>query len=160
SFVGRRPAATLLSFGDGRVAVEGGTLPEGVRTDAGMLAALEDVLRLYHSPKSDDLPPLHGGLMGYLGYDVVREVERLPDVPPADARSPGGALSLLARLAPFAPSRPRVTLLPTAYVCGDPTAADLDRIYDGAVGRLDQLASDGATPLDEPMVDPPSIDDE
>ena len=32
------------------------------------------------------LPPLHGGLVGYLGYDVVREVERLPDIP---GRRPG-----------------------------------------------------------------------
>jgi anthranilate synthase component 1 len=160
SFVGRRPAATLLSFGDGRVAVEGGTLPDGVRTDAGMLAALEDVLRLYHSPKSDDLPPLHGGLMGYLGYDVVREVERLPDVPPDDQQYPEAILSIIGELAAFDHFRQRVTLISNAYVFGDPTAADLDRIYDEAVDRLDQLASDGATPLDEPMVDPPSIDDE
>ena len=40
--------------------------------------------RLHRSPAIEGLPPLHGGLVGYLGYDVVREVERLPDVPTDD----------------------------------------------------------------------------
>ena len=35
-------------------------------------------------PSLEGLPPLHGGVVGYLGYDVVREVEHLPDVPPDD----------------------------------------------------------------------------
>ena len=39
-------------------------------------------------PALPDLPPLHGGLVGYLGYDVVREVEHLPDVPPDDLGVP------------------------------------------------------------------------
>ena len=34
SFVGRRPAATLVSRGTGEVEVEGGTLPDGVRPPA------------------------------------------------------------------------------------------------------------------------------
>ena len=29
-------------------------------------------------PRTADLPPLTGGLVGYLGYDVVRRLERLP----------------------------------------------------------------------------------
>jgi anthranilate synthase component 1 len=160
SFVGRRPAATLVSRGGGPIEVEGGRLPDGVRTDAGMLAALEDLLRLYHSPRDDDLPPLHGGLMGYLGYDVVREVERLPDAPDDDQHYPEAILSIIGELAAFDHFRQRVTLISNAYVFGDPTAADLDRIYDEAVERLEQLARDGATPLDEPMVDPPHHDDD
>ncbi len=27
----------------------------------------------------DHLPPMLGGLVGYLGYDMVRQMERLPD---------------------------------------------------------------------------------
>src|SRR3546814_6599906 len=39
-------------------------------------------------------------------------------------------------------------------------AAALDAAYDAAVARLDQLAADGARPLDEPMLSPPHPDDE
>ncbi|MBI2704127.1 MAG: chorismate-binding protein [Actinobacteria bacterium] len=159
SFLGRRPAATLISE-NGEVRVEGGSLPEGIRTDGGMLVALEDVLARYRSPRLDDLPPLHGGLMGYLGYDIVREVERLPHVPDDDQHYPEAIMSIIGELAAFDHFRQRVTLISNAYVFGDPTEAELDRIYDDAVGRLEQLAEDGATPLDEPLVDPPALDAE
>jgi len=79
SFVGRDPVATL-ELRDGVIRVEG-DLPASIPTDRGMLAALDALLREYRAPIIPDLPPLQSGVMGFLGYDVVREVERLPDVP-------------------------------------------------------------------------------
>ncbi len=50
---------------------------------------LEHLLATYRAPVIPELPPLHGGLMGYLGYDVIREVERLPERPaPTTATCP------------------------------------------------------------------------
>ena len=92
SFVGRNPLATLTARGlDVQVT---GTVPDTVPRDRGILAALEALLTAWHAPALPDLPPLHGGVLGYLGYDVVREVEHLPDVPKddqghADARGVG-----------------------------------------------------------------------
>ncbi len=120
-----------------------------------MLSALEDVLKVYRSPASENLPPLHGGLMGYLGYDVVREVERLPSVPTDDQGYPEAIMSIIGELAAFDHFRQRATLISNAYVFGDQVGSDLDRIYDEAVSRLGQLAIDGATPLTEPLVEPP-----
>ena len=53
-----------------------GSLHADVPTDRGILAAIEAVLSYYKAPELPGLPPLHGGLVGYLGYDVVREIER------------------------------------------------------------------------------------
>jgi anthranilate synthase component 1 len=160
SFVGRRPAATIVSRGTGEVEVHGGALPPGVRLDEGLLAAVEDLLAVYRSPVSDDLPPLHGGLVGYLGYDVVREVERLPDTPTDDQQLPEAVLSIVGELAAFDHFRSRVTLIANAYVFGTHDDASLDALYDDAVDRLEQLAVDGASPLDEPFVAPPGAHDE
>ena len=156
SFVGRRPAATLISRPGAPVEVVGGRLPEGIPLDRGILAAVEAILATYRSPASDALPPLHGGLVGYLGYDVVREVEHLPDVPTDDQGLPEAVLSIVGELAAFDHFRQRVTLIANAYVF-DPDASDdeLDRHYDDAVARLDQLALDGASPLAEPLMAPP-----
>ncbi|MCU1352561.1 MAG: trpE [Acidimicrobiales bacterium] len=159
SFVGRRPAATLISRGDGTVEVHGGRLPPGIPLDQGILAAVEAVLATYRSPSLPDLPPLHGGLVGYLGYDVVREVEALPKVPADDQGLPEAVLSIIGELAAFDHWRQRVTLIATAWVFGDPTDAELDQQYDDAVARLEQMAADGAVPLDEPLVDPPDPTD-
>ena len=79
SFVGRQPVGDADRPRRARSAVEG-DLPAGVPLDRGVLAAVEALLAAYRSPAIEELPPLHGGIVGYLGYDVVREVERLPDV--------------------------------------------------------------------------------
>ena len=69
-----------------------GPLPEGIPTDQGILAAMEALLGQYTSPVFDDLPPLHGGMMGFLGYDVIREVEHLPDTPVDDRDYPDAVI--------------------------------------------------------------------
>ncbi|MEL7156589.1 MAG: chorismate-binding protein, partial [Actinomycetota bacterium] len=101
------------------------------------------------------LAPLTAGLVGYLGYDVVREVERLPDVPPDDRGYPDAVLEVIGELAVFDHWRQRVTLVATALLGPDPTADEVDAAYDDAIARLDQLALDGARSIDEPMVAPP-----
>ena len=158
SFIGRRPAATIVSRG-GKLTVDGGRLMGDVPLDRGILAAVEAMLAVYRSPSLEGLPPLHGGLVGYLGYDVVREVEHLPDVPPDDAGWPDAVLCVIGELACFDHWRQRVTLISAAYIPPGAPDADLDRVYDEAAGRLDDLAAAGARPLDEPMVEPPDIGD-
>ena len=128
------------------VEVLGGRVPDGIPLDRGMLPAIEAVLSAYRSPTLPDLPPLHGGLVGYLGYDVVREVERLPDVPDDDQRLPEAVLSIIGELAAFDHWRQRVTLIANACVFDDLTDAEIDQQYDDAVARLDLLASDGSVP--------------
>jgi anthranilate synthase component 1 len=156
SFVGRRPTATIVAR-RGRLDVEG-ALPASVPRDGGVLAALEATLAAYRSPPLDGLPPLHGGIVGYLGYDVVREIERLPDVPPDDQDLPDAVLSVIGQLAVYDHWRQRVTLIDSVPLPQE--CADHDVLYDAAVGRLARMAEDGARPLDEPLVEPPVRDDE
>lgn len=153
SFVGRNPVATIVARGS-RLEVSG-DLPPEVPLDRGVLAAVDALLGHYRSPRIDDLPPLHGGLVGYLGYDVVREVERLPNVPPDDLGRPDAIVSVIGQLAAFDHWRQRVTLVDNVLVPPGADDATLDACYDEACERLAQLASDGAAPLDEPLVEPP-----
>lgn len=157
SFIGRRPSATM-TLRRGRVRLEG-SLPPGVPTDAGILAAMEVVLTRYKSPPLPGLPPLHGGLVGYLGYDVVREVEHLPEAPPDELGYPDAVVSVLGQVAAYDAWRQRVTLVEAVPV---PTGAGPDvlyDLYDAAVQRLEQFAADGARPLAEPVIAPPERED-
>ena len=77
---------------------------------------LEHLLATYRAPVIPELPPLHGGLMGYLGYDVIREVERLPNVPPDDRHVPDAVMSMIGSLAAFDHWRQRVTLIESVPV--------------------------------------------
>jgi anthranilate synthase component I len=89
----------------------------------------------------------------------VREVEHLPAVPPDDLGHPDAMVSVIGQLAAYDHWRQRATLIENVLV--EPGLGDdeLDRRYDDAVARLDDLAADGARPLDEPLLDPPDPDE-
>jgi len=157
SFVGRHAAATL-TLRDGRVEVEG-TLPFEVPRDKGMLAALDVLTERLVGPVLPELPPLHGGVMGYLGYDVVREVERLPDPPPDDRGVPDAVMSVIGSLAAFDHWRQRVSLIESVPVLGLDDAGT-DAAYDAAAARLETAITDLARPLPYVPVEPPRADDE
>jgi anthranilate synthase component 1 len=157
SFCGRNPLATLTVRG--RSVETTGTLPDGVPRDQGILAALDAILAAWRAPSLPDLPPLHGGLLGYLGYDVVREVEHLPDVPPDDLGHPDAVVSVIGQIAAYDHWRQRVVLVDNVIVPEGSDEATLDQLYDSAAARLEELAADGARALDEPLVEPPGSGD-
>ena len=157
SFVGRRPSATLVAR-SGRIEADG-ELPPSVPLDRGVLAALEGLAGAYRSPVLPDLPPLHGGVVGYLGYDVVREVERLPSAPPDDLGHPDAVVSVVGQIAAYDHWRQQVTLIDNALVPEGAGREAVDALYDASTARLDRLATDGARALDEPVVEPPDADE-
>ncbi|HPG13129.1 MAG TPA: chorismate-binding protein [Microthrixaceae bacterium] len=180
SFVGRDPRLRLVSR-SGRVEVDG-SLPDGLVGDLptgdGILAVLEVLLEHLRAPTPDalaavvgtsdaadgprgwELPPLHSGVMGYLGYDVVREVEHLPAVPADDRGWPDAVLSVIGEIAAYDHWSQQVTLVANAFVADGADRSAVDLAYDDAVARLERMAADGATPIDEPLVEPPTRADE
>ena len=162
SFVGRRPLATLVGR-HGRVHATGAfELPGDVaaRAEEGVLATLESLLTACRGPELAHLPPLHGGIVGYLGYDVVREVERLPGVPRDDLGLPDAVLQVIGQLCAFDHWRQRVVLVDNVAVTDGWGPADADAAYTAATQRLDALAGDLFHPHDDPMPDAPSADEE
>jgi anthranilate synthase component I len=158
SFIGRRPSATM-TLRRGKVTLQG-TVPVSVPEDRGILAAIEAVLSHYRAPSLPGLPPLHGGIAGYLGYDVVREVERLPDAPPDELGYPDAVMSVVGQVAAYDAWRQRVTLVDAVPVPAGATREELFGLYDLALARLADFAAEGANPIEEPVIEPPERDDE
>ena len=154
SFVGRNPLATVVARG--RDVTSTGTLDldavtgRRVTGTGGILSALEAILDTFDSPDLPDLPPLHAGLVGYLGYDVVREVEHLPNTPPDDLGQPDAMLSVIGQLAAFDHWRQRIVLIDNVVIDPGWDAVALDAAHVDALGRLDQLAADCFRPVDQP----------
>jgi anthranilate synthase component I len=144
SFVGRDPSATLVANGL-NVSISG-HLPIDIPTDAGILAAIEAILAVYQAPQLASLPPLQSGLVGHLGYDVIREVERLGTVPHDDRQLPDASVSVIGSLAAFDHWRQRITLIESVPVIGLDDAG-LRAAYDSAVARLGVMIDDLAQPL-------------
>ncbi|MGO9583298.1 MAG: anthranilate synthase component I family protein [Acidimicrobiales bacterium] len=161
SFVGRRAAATLVARGR-EIEVTQGSLPESVPLDGGVLACLESLLEIFRSPSFEELPPLHGGLVGYLGYDVVREIEGLPSPPADDLGHPDAVISVIGELAAFDHWRQRVTLVDNVLLDAERSegcdAVALEGTYLDALRHLEVMQSDLERPGREPLCAPPSAE--
>ena len=149
SFVGRNPSARLV-LRDGKVEVSG-SLPAGVPTDRGILAAMESLLRIYEAPLFPDLPPLQSGLVGYVGYDVVREVENLPDAPPDVRNLPDAVVNVIGSMVAFDHWRQRLYVMESISTVG----ADIDAAYAAATARIEETIGRLAQPLPYSPVEPP-----
>ena len=146
SFLGRDPALTFVTRGRNLEWI-GGDPPPGIPSDQGTLAALDALLKRYRAPKQDVLPPFHGGIVGWMGYDTVREIERLPDVPTDDLGLPDAVCSLAGQVAAFDHFRQRCFLIENVYPepgCDEATLRDL---YDTAVVKLAEAVAELGRPL-------------
>ena len=153
SFVGHDPVATL-ELRNGQITKTGQHLSAPIPYDQGMLAALDAIVAAYRGPIIPELPPLQGGVMGYLGYDIVREVEHLPDAPNDDRDLPDAVMSIIGSLAAFDHWRQRVYLIESVPVL-DMGRDERNREYDLACERVQRASEKLARPLATPPVEPP-----
>ncbi len=128
SFVGVRSAGVLTER-DGKALWVGEGLPT---TSEDPLEAVREAVELLRSPKGPDDPPLTGGLVGYLGYDVVRRIERLPSTKPDELGMPELAMMLVTDLAVLDHGDGTVLLIANVLPGGS---------YDDAVARLDAMTT-------------------
>ena len=153
SFVGVRSEATL-SERDGR-AVWTGIPPPGAPAGGDPLEVLAATWRALLGPPPDgelaDLPPLTGGLVGYLGYDAVRRLERLPCHATDDLGLPELTMLVATDVAVVDHHEASVLLVANALVADGADAAAVHTAYDDAVRRLDAMTRDLATAA------PPSV---
>ncbi|MEJ2859795.1 anthranilate synthase component I [Actinomycetospora sp. OC33-EN07] len=150
SFVGARSAATLTEQ-DGR-AVWTGQVPVGLpggpddeATWDDPLAVLRETLQRLRTDPLPGLPPLTGGLVGYVGYDAVRRLERVGELATDDLQIPELVMLLATDVAALDHHEGTVTLIANA-VNWDDSPERADAAYDDALARLDRMASELAAP--------------
>lgn len=160
SFVGRHPVTTFKVSGD-QLSIVTGALPPGIPQLSGVLVALEELLVRYRSPSISDLPPFHGGIVGYLGYDVVREIERLGQAPRDDLGLPDALCSVVGEVVAFDHHKHRVTLIDNVVLDevdeqSSRDIGDLREAYDRAVSCIERMRHDLEKPVRESLSSPPS----
>ncbi|MFJ9045967.1 anthranilate synthase component I [Streptomyces sp. NPDC102347] len=154
SFVGVRSAATLTER-DGQAHWEG-TPPVGVPVDGDPLAALRATLQTLHTPRdlAQDLglPPFTGGMVGYLGYDIVRRLEKVGPGERDDLKLPELTMLLTSDLAVMDHWEGSVWLIANAINHND-LETGVDEAYADAVARLDAMEAD----LTRAVAQPPAV---
>ncbi|WP_078315842.1 anthranilate synthase component I [Mycobacterium sp. D16Q16] len=144
SFIGAG-SPSALTVRDGQAAWLGAT-PEGAPVGGDPLDALRATMDLLAGEALSDLPPLSGGMVGFLAYDIVRRLERLPQRTTDDLGLPDLLLLLATDMAAVDHHEGTITLIANA-VNWDDTPERVAEAYDGAVARLDVMTAALGQPL-------------
>ncbi|MFZ9926625.1 MAG: anthranilate synthase component I [Candidatus Nanopelagicaceae bacterium] len=139
SFIGVHSDATLTASAG--VATWSGVKPAGAPEGIDPLIALEITTSHLRSVALADLPPLTSGLVGYMGYDAVRRMEKLPSLAKDDLQIPELSFMLISDLAIFDHTTGVLTLIANA-INWDGSNERVDEAYRDAVSRLDRMQGD------------------
>ena len=139
SFIGVRSEATLIER-EGLVAWRG-VMPAGAPTGVDPLTALRMASAHLRSPQLTNAPTLTGGLVGYMGYDCVRRLEKLPQISTDDLKIPELQFMLTSDLAVMDHAEGTITLIANV-INWDGSDSRVDEVYQLALDRLDRMQRD------------------
>jgi anthranilate synthase component 1 len=148
SFIGVSSQATLTEK-DG-VAYWDGVVPAVAPITGNPLEAFRNAADFLKTPKLENLPPLTGGLVGYLSYDVVRILEKIPNISTDDLKLPTMAYMLTTDLAIYDHLDGSLILIANA-INWDGSDNRIDEAYEEANSRLDEMIEKLRTPI-EPLI--------
>ena len=154
SFIGAHSQATLTEV-DGQ-AQWIGVAPAGAPAGIDPLEALRLSASHLRSPKIPGLPPLTGGLVGYMGYDSVRRLEKLPSTAKKDIPLPEIAFMLTSDLAVMDHTEGSITLIANA-INWDGSDDRIDEAFNDATARLDRMQSQLTAAIPGEIAEIPSV---
>lgn len=134
SFIGTSSRAYLVARGS--EAQWYGDVPAGIETEGTTTDLLRSALDALHSEKIPGLPPLTGGLVGAIGWDVLYDWEpNLRRQAPQSLDTPDVAMCLADDLIAVDHQENAVWLIANA-INRNNTAEGIDEAYDNAVERV------------------------
>ena len=140
TFIGIRPYRKIVSRGSSIEITEKGKTR---KIEGDIFALWKEALEGHTPARLPGLPPFTAGAVGFFAYDVVRQIERIPDQTEDDLGMPDASLMFFDEVLAFDHVRKEILLIVTADVRKQkPQAA-----YDDALTRLNRLAKRLARPL-------------
>ena len=134
SFIGTEPYK-VVQTGPGQ--------PEG---EIDPLSLVEEEMGQYQIIPVEGLPGFHGGAVGYLAYDAIRYFEpRVPPMPEDPQGLPESVFMFGETILIFDHLRHDIKVVSHAYLYGD-----VEKAYNEAIGRIDEMVSRLSQPLTLP----------
>ncbi len=141
TFIGIRPYRKLVSRGRTITATTG---KKSHTYDGDIFDELKTALSEHTPAKLPGLPPFTAGAVGFFAYDVVRQIERLPETAVDELGVPDACLMFFDEVLAFDHVKKEIFLIVTADLKRQPHA---DSAYAHAVARLDRLEKQLASSL-------------
>jgi anthranilate synthase component 1 len=140
TFIGLTPFKRIVARGR-EIAITEGRKTTHIEGD--IFAVLRDALSGHKPARLKGLPPFTAGAVGYLAYDAVRQIERLPTLAKDELYVPDACLLFFDEVLAFDHVRKEIMLVVTADVSKGKAAAAFDR----ALRHLDRLEKRLMQPL-------------
>jgi len=134
SFLGSRPEVIVLSR-DRKIEILRNGKREVRTFQRDPLEAIKDILSAYQPVPDPGLPRFYGGAVGFLGFDVVRFFERLPERPKPGLDLPDLLFMITDTLVIFDNVTHRIKVVSNAHVNGGSVTA----AYRSAVKKIDAI---------------------
>jgi len=103
------------------------------------LALIRDIIQPYRFVNIPELPRFCGGLVGYIGYDVVRFFEKLPDHTKDDLKLPDILLILAKDLIIFDHRTHKIKVVSCAFIPEGTNEKGKTKIYQQTIAQIDRL---------------------
>ncbi len=136
--------ARWIDYGLSGARAFGGPVPDGP------LDAVSALHTRWATPSVEGHPPLTGGLVGFIGWEAVRQIERLPDAPPPDYDFPGQGLSFASEVVVVDHRTGSVLLVATVLNDG---VLGADELWADATERLASLQERLSVPAEAWLAD-------
>lgn len=133
SFIGIEPSMTITCSGKKVEIKNGGVVIETETSDP--LNVIKDILSKFRSVDTKGLPRFSGGLVGYIGYDVVKFFERVPDNPKPEIDMPDIFLMLADTVLIFDNFKQTIKVVCNTHTEGK----DIKKAYRDAEKRIDKI---------------------
>jgi anthranilate synthase component 1 len=117
SFIGGNPSVTIKGKGKNLI-IKRGSQKEKIRFDKDPLEGISEELKKYKPVVIPGLPRFFGGFVGYIGYDVVRYFERVPDYRHRGLNLPDLFLMLTDTLLVFDSLTQKIKVISNAHTDG------------------------------------------
>jgi anthranilate synthase component 1 len=144
SLLGADPAAVYFAQG-GKVEIRRpGRAPKVVKGDADPLRELDRWIKAQRPVEIEGLPPFWGGAVGFVSYDAVRWLERLPEEAEDDLDIPDAVFLLTDTVVVF-----DNLSLTMKVITSRPAGKDPGKTWDASVAEIDRLIGKLKGPLPE-----------
>ncbi len=141
SFLGSGPSLIFKSKGRNIEVIEEGKTKR-FTASGDPLDEMKKIIGRYKFVHTSGLPRFCGGLVGFMGYDMVRFFEELPSKNPDDLKVPDSVFLLTDTILIFDHVKHKIKVVSNAHVAGNASKA-----YDKAVKKINNLVKLLDTPL-------------
>jgi len=147
TFLGVRPYMVLESRGE-QVSIRRGRSVE--RNKGKLFDVLSKLLREHQPAALPDLPPFNCGAVGFIAYDAVRQLEKLPEEARDDLQAPDAFLMFFDRVLAFDHLRKQIHIIAVANVRDEQPKQAYERAVKDIAGLERKLARGVSRPRARP----------